>query len=122
MSNRLERGVWIDGVKIANFVGGDPFVEKGICSRCHKEIDNFSPPTGGMTAGYYVAAGWAKYANDGEVYICDDCMFHDPRYIADYGTVFEDGGVVVPDITIVAESGVSNEDIADAILRQVGLL
>nr|WP_143838143.1 hypothetical protein [Nitrospira cf. moscoviensis SBR1015] len=38
-----------------------------------------------MTAGYYVAEAWQKYANPGEVYICDSCMWADPRYIADYG-------------------------------------
>jgi len=38
-----------------------------------------------MTAGYYVASAWQKCANPGEVYICDACMWADPRYIADYG-------------------------------------
>ena len=57
----------------------------GVCSRCRKAIEGFRPPDGGMTAGYYHALSWKKYANPGEVIICDDCMWADPRYIADYG-------------------------------------
>ncbi len=59
-----------------------------ICSRCKK--DTGSPlPDGGMTAGYYHVgagpSGWSQFANLGEVYICDECMWSDPRYIAVYG-------------------------------------
>lgn len=58
----------------------------GRCSRCTKVIERFVPPdAGGMTAGYYVAAAWAKYTNPGEVYVCESCVWSDPRYIADYG-------------------------------------
>lgn len=57
----------------------------GHCSRCLEAIKDFEPPGDGMTAGYYVAAAWGKYANPGEVYICDACMWADARYIADYG-------------------------------------
>ena len=57
----------------------------GVCSRCHHPIKEFRPPDGDMTAGYYVAAAWLKYANVGEIFICDDCMWRDARYIADYG-------------------------------------
>jgi len=59
-------------------------MKTAVCSRCHK--DTGSPlPDGGMTAGYYVAAGWPEFANPGEVYICDACMWADPRYQAVYG-------------------------------------
>ena len=40
---------------------------------------------GGVLIGYYVAAAWKKYTRPDEIYICDTCMFADPRYIADYG-------------------------------------
>lgn len=58
------------------------------CSRCGKIVD--SPPpvksdVGSMTAGYYVAASWPQFANTGEVYICDECVWVDQRYIAIYG-------------------------------------
>jgi hypothetical protein len=59
--------------------------QPGICSRCKQPIRDFEPPSEGMTAGYYVAAGWEKYCNPGEVYVCDACMWKDPRYLADYG-------------------------------------
>jgi hypothetical protein len=59
----------------------------GTCSRCTKPIKDFQPPADskGFTSGYYVAAAWPKYANEGEVYICDACMWNDPLYILDYG-------------------------------------
>lgn len=61
--------------------------ETGVCSRCDKPIKDFRPPDGGMTAGYYLASGWKRYANPGETYICDACMWSDPAYIVDYGHV-----------------------------------
>jgi hypothetical protein len=62
--------------------------ETAICSRCNKDTGSPLPnPSGGMTAGYYVAAGWKQFANREEVYICDACMWSDPRYIAVYGIV-----------------------------------
>jgi hypothetical protein len=46
-----------------------------------------------MTAGYYVASAWEKYANrEWEVFICDACMWADPRYIADYGPAVAPAG------------------------------
>jgi len=41
------------------------------CSRCHRPIKDFNPPNKGMTAGYYVAEAWQKYANPGEDYDYD---------------------------------------------------
>lgn len=38
-----------------------------------------------MTAGYYVAAAWSAFTNPGELYVCESCMWADPRYIAVYG-------------------------------------
>lgn len=56
------------------------------CSRCGQPVDSAPPcPSRPFTAGYYVAAAWADFANPGEEYICDACMFADPRYIAVYG-------------------------------------
>jgi len=36
-----------------------------------------------MTAGYYY--DWPKMMNPGELFVCDACMWVDPRYIAVYG-------------------------------------
>lgn len=57
------------------------------CDRCLLVLEDAHK---GMffTAGYYeVGHGncWSKYANENEHKICDDCMWSDPRYIADYG-------------------------------------
>lgn len=59
---------------------------EGRCNRCHQLIDGFRSPTEGeCTAGYYLAAGWMKYCNPGEIIVCDRCMWSDQRYIAVYG-------------------------------------
>lgn len=53
------------------------------CSRCEKilEIDTNAI----MTAGYYVASAWSQFCDPTDVYVCDACMWSDPRYIAIYG-------------------------------------
>lgn len=56
------------------------------CSRCKKNVVSaLKMPD--FTGGYYeVAQGeWSKYANPGEVYLCDPCMHSEPRYRAVYG-------------------------------------
>lgn len=56
------------------------------CSRCQTVLRHFVPPDEcEMTAGYYLASAWPQYANPGEIYICDACMWADPRYVAVYG-------------------------------------
>jgi hypothetical protein len=57
------------------------------CDRCHTNLPDTTLPDGGMTAGYYdVSSGdWAKLANHGEQYVCDGCMWADPRYVTIYG-------------------------------------
>jgi hypothetical protein len=57
------------------------------CDRCLRNVSNSRLPDGGMTAGYYVVtgqSGWAEFANPGEQYVCDACMWSDPRYAASY--------------------------------------
>jgi hypothetical protein len=63
-----------------------------ICDRCHSTVDGILDDSFKsiiMTAGYYqVDQGyWRNYGNEGEVNICDACMFADPRYIKRYGNV-----------------------------------
>lgn len=59
-----------------------------ICDRCGKTVDGLhvAGPKG-FTAGYYDTSGpnWSKYADPDEKIICDDCMWKDSRYLADYG-------------------------------------
>ncbi len=63
-------------------------VDVAECSRCKADLSElWKVSTKDMTVGYYeVREGpWAKFANPGERYLCDACMWKDPRYIAVYG-------------------------------------
>ena len=56
------------------------------CDRCGKQIEGIEHET--ATGGFYRikvdGEGWGKYTNPGERVVCDDCMWHDPRYLVDY--------------------------------------
>jgi hypothetical protein len=57
------------------------------CDRCHEPIDGIHGP--GVTGGFYDVrppSSWADYVNPGERFVCDNCMWTDPRYVAVYGT------------------------------------
>jgi hypothetical protein len=55
------------------------------CGRCHQVIvDSVLPDGKGMTAGYYVTP-WQGMGTAEEKYVCDNCMWQDPKYIAIYG-------------------------------------
>ena len=61
------------------------------CGRCHKIVEQepFNPR--GFTAGYYDVQGdpnveWGCYARPGEKYLCDSCMWSDPKFILRRGT------------------------------------
>ena len=56
------------------------------CGRCHKIVEQEPFHTGGMTAGYYNVQGdpnveWGCYARPGEKYVCDSCLWSDPKFI-----------------------------------------
>lgn len=56
------------------------------CDRCGMMVDGYADDH--ATAGFYqVREGslWARYARLGEQYLCDTCVYEDPRYIRDYG-------------------------------------
>jgi hypothetical protein len=61
------------------------------CGRCHKVVDREPfPANDGMTAGYYDVQGdsrfeWGCYARPGEKYVCDPCLWSDPKFIARRG-------------------------------------
>ena len=57
-----------------------------ICDRCKASVEGYEGPE--ATGGFYGVrepGPWAKYARPGETKVCDDCMWSDPGYIADYG-------------------------------------
>ena len=56
------------------------------CDRCGELVDGLEIEGQG-TAGFYrtgPGSFWQRYANPGELIICDGCMHANPRYIADY--------------------------------------
>lgn len=55
------------------------------CDRCRVELGLRDKEE--FTAGYYdVRKGdWSRFSHKGEKYICDKCMWTDPRYIEVYG-------------------------------------
>jgi len=57
------------------------------CDRCRNKVEGGEDEW--FTSGfYYVHRGsWRKYARPYETVVCDECMFADPLYIADYGNV-----------------------------------
>lgn len=57
-----------------------------VCSRCSKQVEKSTNPD--CTMGYYETtypSFWSKFANEKEEYLCDACMFREPRYIKVYG-------------------------------------
>ena len=60
-----------------------------VCDRCKQEVRDAVKDCNGTTGGYYeVESGqWRKFANAGEKYVCDACMFQDERYTKVYGKV-----------------------------------
>ena len=59
------------------------------CDRCGKRVDGLRLPDTG-TSGFYEFSRddglWGKYMEPYETILCDDCMWADPRYRADYGS------------------------------------
>jgi hypothetical protein len=41
-----------------------------------------------FTAGFFDMTKWEEYRRENEQYVCDSCMFADPRYLERYGSCF----------------------------------
>ena len=56
------------------------------CDRCGKTVDGMisvTPKDGVVvTDGYYIVSegNWKEYQRDDEEYVCDQCMWEDPKY------------------------------------------
>ncbi len=63
-----------------------------VCDRCKKTIHGMKNEL--ATGGFYevgpTGKAWGEFANPGENIVCDDCMWHDPRYIAVHGKRFNE--------------------------------
>lgn len=57
------------------------------CSRCGIPVGDETMLGGPMTAGFYYTDLWKDFFDAGDVYVCDRCMWTDPRYREAYGRV-----------------------------------
>lgn len=60
--------------------------ETAACSRCQTALPSYEQDAP-CTAGYYVVTDgyWSRFANPGELLLCDTCMWSDPLYRAERG-------------------------------------
>ena len=85
-----ERAIWIAK---DHFNEIKQLLDSVVCSRCQKGVEGSHPEdsSSGCTAGYYDCRSgpWAEFSGVSEDFLCDACMFKDPKYIAVYGKVGE---------------------------------
>ena len=70
-----------------------PFLKRGriktievICDRCKQIVEVIRGEK--FTAGIYDMTKWEEYRRENERYVCDSCMFADPKYLERYGSCF----------------------------------
>ena len=85
-----ERAIWIAK---DHFNKIKQLLDSVVCSRCRKGIEgsHSDDSSSGFTAGYYDcrSGSWAEFSGVDEDFLCDTCMFKDPKFIAIYGKVGE---------------------------------
>jgi hypothetical protein len=59
---------------------------KVICNRCKQIVEGLRAEA--FTAGFYDMTTWEEYRRENEQYVCDSCMFADPKYVERYGSCF----------------------------------
>ena len=59
---------------------------KVICDRCKQIVEGIRGEQ--FTAGFYDMTKWEEYRRDNEQYVCDSCMFADPKYVELYCSCF----------------------------------
>jgi len=59
---------------------------KVTCDRCQQIVEGIRGEE--FSAGFYDMIKWEEYRRDNERYVCESCMFADPRYIERYGSCF----------------------------------
>ena len=58
---------------------------KVLCDRCKQIVEGIRGEQ--FTAGFYDMTKWEEYGGN-ELYVCDSCMFADPKYVEHYGSCF----------------------------------
>jgi hypothetical protein len=56
------------------------------CDRCKQPVEGIRGQE--FTAGFYDMSKWEEYRRDNERYVCEPCMFADPKYVERYGSSF----------------------------------
>jgi hypothetical protein len=59
---------------------------KVTCDRCQQVVEGIRGEE--FSAGFYDMSKWEEYRQDNERYVCESCMFADPKYIERYGSCF----------------------------------
>jgi hypothetical protein len=59
---------------------------KVICDRCKQIVEGIRGEE--FIAGFYDMTKWEEYRRENEQYVCDSCMFADPKYVERYGSCF----------------------------------
>jgi hypothetical protein len=59
---------------------------KVICDRCKQTLEGIRGDE--FIAGFYDMTKWEEYRHENEQYVCDSCMFADPKYVERYGSCF----------------------------------
>ena len=59
---------------------------KVTCNRCKKVVEGILNKD--FTGGFFEMTKWREYRRDNEQYVCDPCMFADPKYVERYGSSF----------------------------------
>jgi hypothetical protein len=60
---------------------------KVTCDRCKQLVEGIRCENE-FIGGFYDMAKWQEYRRDNEQYVCDSCMFADPKYVERYGSCF----------------------------------
>jgi len=59
---------------------------KVMCDRCKHLVEGIRGEE--FSAGFYDMSKWEEYRRDNECYVCESCMFADPKYIERFGSCF----------------------------------
>ena len=59
---------------------------KVTCNRCKQIVEGIRGEE--FTAGFYEMTKWDEYKRENEQYVCNSCMFADPKYVERYGSCF----------------------------------
>ena len=59
---------------------------KVTCDRCKQIVEGIRGEE--FIAGFYEMTKWNEYQRENEQYVCNSCMFADPKYVERYGSCF----------------------------------